>query len=148
MALHHLVAMHLEEIREISEKYGIEKLEIFGSAMTEAFDPARSDVDFIVHYPDGYEFGFFLSRYQDYEDELAAALGRPAQLVMTSALRNASFKTEADKTRMEIYDASSMPVRRERMPMYAPPDIDAIPPHRLYSPLVCAGQIRPVVRRV
>lgn len=104
MALHPLVAEHLNEIREISEKYGIDKLEIFGSAMTEAFDPERSDVDFIVHYPDGYEFGYFLARYQDFEDELSAALGRPAQVCMTSVLKNPYFRQSANITRMTVYD--------------------------------------------
>ncbi|MCO5218894.1 MAG: nucleotidyltransferase domain-containing protein [Thermomicrobiales bacterium] len=100
--MHPLVAEHLE-IQLLSEKYGVEKLEIFGSAMTDEFDPERSDVDFIVHYPVGYDFGYFLSRFQDFEDELAAALGRPAQLVMTSALRNTRFCRDADKTRMTVY---------------------------------------------
>lgn len=104
MALHPLVAAHLEEIRATSEKYGVEKLEVFGSAMTDAFDPLRSDVDFIVHYPEGYEFGIFLSRYQDFEDELSRILQCPAQLVMTSALRNTYFRESAEETRMAVYE--------------------------------------------
>lgn len=114
MAVHPLVAEHLDEIRALSEKYGVEKLEIFGSAMTDAFDPERSDVDFIVHYPKGYEFGHFLSRFQDLEDELAIALDRPAQLVMTSALRNSRFSRNADQTRMIVYVDSANNRQSER----------------------------------
>jgi predicted nucleotidyltransferase len=52
MALHPDVAIHLDEIRAAAERYGVAKLEIFGSANTPRFDPQRSDVDFLVHYPD------------------------------------------------------------------------------------------------
>ena len=100
------MAEHLDEIRAISARYGVEKLEIFGSAMTDAFDPARSDVDFVVHYPTNYEFGFFGARYQDFEDELSAVLGRPAQVCMTSVLRNPCFRQSADRTRRVVYDAT------------------------------------------
>ena len=105
MALHPSVAIHLNDIRAAAERYGIAKLEIFGSAMTPAFDLERSDVDFIVHYPPGYDYGIFLKRLQDFEDELATILGRPAQLVMTSALRKESFRQNADVTRKMIYAA-------------------------------------------
>lgn len=106
MALDALVAEHLEGIRAISEKYGVEKLEVFGSAMTDAFDPERSDVAFIVHYPEGYDYGSFGHRLFDFENELTAELGRPAQVVMTKALRNTYFRECADQTRMVIYGAN------------------------------------------
>lgn len=103
MALHPEVAIHLDEIRAAAERYGVAKLEIFGSANTPRFDPARSDVDFLVHYPPGYDFGYFLSRFLDFEEDLARILGRPAQLVMTSALKKESFRNNANKTRTLIY---------------------------------------------
>lgn len=106
MPLHSSVAQHIPRIRELAEEYGVAKLEIFGSAMTDAFDPERSDVDFIVHYPDGYDFGYFLGRFQDFEADISQTLDRPAQLVMTSALNKDSFRQSADKTRFTIYDAS------------------------------------------
>lgn len=109
MALHPLVAEHLHEIRALSEKYGVEKLEVFGSAMTDEFDPERSDVDFIVHYPDGYNFGDFGSRLFDLEEELAAALRRPAQLVMTSALKNSYFQDESSRTRWPVFPSCTTP---------------------------------------
>lgn len=108
MTLHPSVAIHLDEIRELAAKYGVDKLEIFGSAMTPEFDVERSDVDFIVHYPEGYDFGFFLKHFQDLEANLAEVLGRPAQLVMTNALRKDSFRRNADVTRTTVYDASGL----------------------------------------
>lgn len=106
MAMHPAVEKHLDEIRAAAERYGVEKLEIFGSAMTPEFDVDRSDVDFIVHYPPGYDFGVYLSRYLEFEEELGEILERPVQLVMTSALRRDSFRRNAEATRTPIYATS------------------------------------------
>lgn len=86
--------------------YGVRRLELFGSAATNAFDLERSDIDFIVEYPPGYDFGPWLSRFQEFEESLAELLGRNVDLVMTSALGNPWFNREAAKTRTVIYDAS------------------------------------------
>lgn len=107
MTLHPIVAAHLEEIRSTSEEYGLEALEIFGSAMTDAFDPERSDVDFIVHYPEGYDYGPFGSRLFEFEERLSAILDRPAQVVMTKALRDPLFRACADQTRTVIYGSDA-----------------------------------------
>ena len=106
MAMHPAVEKHLDDIRAAAERYGVEKLEIFGSAMTPEFDPERSDIDFIVHYPPGYDYGVFLKRYLDLEDELKEILERPVQLVMTSALKKESFRRNAGATRTLIYVAT------------------------------------------
>lgn len=106
MAMHPAVEQHLDEIRELAARYGVEKLEIFGSAMTPEFDEERSDVDFIVHYPPGYDFGYFAKRLLDLEKDLSAILGRPAQLVMTKALQRDYFREAADRTRTVVYVAT------------------------------------------
>lgn len=106
--MHPLIEAHLDEIRALCREFGVSRLELFGSAATDAFDPERSDVDFIVHYPDGYDFGPWIGRFQDLEADLAALLGRDVDLVMTSALRNRWFAREAAKTRTVIYDASEV----------------------------------------
>lgn len=103
MAMHPTVEKHLDEIRAAAERYGVEKLEIFGSAMTPEFDPERSDVDFIVHYPPDYDYGYFGKRLFDLEEEISDILGRPAQLVMTSALKKEYFRRNAGATRTIIY---------------------------------------------
>jgi hypothetical protein len=45
-----LIEEHLAEIGLLCREFGVMRLELFGSAATEAFDPARSDIDFIVEY--------------------------------------------------------------------------------------------------
>ena len=103
-----IVAHHLTEIRELACRYGVARLEVFGSSCTSEFDPDRSDIDFLVEYPPDYDYGPWLARIQDLEAELAALLGREVDLVTTTALRNARFRNEAEKTRTVVYDASKV----------------------------------------
>ena len=103
-----LIDEHRSAILALCREYGVDRLEVFGSAATDAFEPGRSDIDFLVSYPPGYDFGPWLARYQDLEADLATLLGIDVDLVMTSALRNRRFAEEAAKTRTVIYDASEV----------------------------------------
>lgn len=107
MEMHPTVEKHLDEIRAAAERYGVEKLEIFGSAMTPEFDEEKSDVDFIVHYPQEYQYGPFGQKLFDLEEELSKILGRTAQLVMTKALNRDYFREAANRTRTTIYDSGT-----------------------------------------
>jgi predicted nucleotidyltransferase len=101
-----VIADHLDEIRALCREYGVARLEVFGSVGTEEFDAGRSDIDFLVAYPERYDYGPWLGRVQDLEAALAGVLGRKADLVMESALKNKWFRREAEKTRRVIYDAA------------------------------------------
>jgi len=102
-----LIADHLAAIRALAREYGVARLEVFGSATTDAFDPARSDIDFIVDYPPGYEFGLWHTRYFELKERLEDLLGRPVDLVMADAPRNPHFIRSMNETRRLLYPASS-----------------------------------------
>jgi predicted nucleotidyltransferase len=106
--VHPLIESHRTAIIELCHAFGVARLEVFGSVMTDAFDPARSDIDFLVAYPPDYDYGPWLGRFQDLEAALAAELGRPVNLVMMSALGNDGFAREAGKTRRVIFDAANL----------------------------------------
>lgn len=103
-----IIEQHKAAIEALAREYGVARLEVFGSVCTPEWDPARSDVDFLVEYPDDYEYGLWLSRFFDLERALTELLGRDVDLVMTSALRNKWFYREAAKTRRVLYDASTV----------------------------------------
>ena len=44
------IDLHHEETARLCRRYGVRRLELFGSAATEKFDPARSDLDFILEF--------------------------------------------------------------------------------------------------
>src|SRR5438094_2429166 len=91
---------------DLCRRFGVRKLELFGSACTDEFDPGRSDLDFIVEFPPEYDFGPWLSRLSQFEQSLARLFGRRVDLIAPSALRNPWFRREADKARVTLYHAS------------------------------------------
>ncbi len=102
-----IVLDNLDAIRSLAEQFEVERLEIFGSIMTEAFDPARSDIDFLVTYPQDYDFGPWLGRVQELEERLSTTVGHPVDLVMASALRRERFRQFAESTRRVLFDATT-----------------------------------------
>ena len=44
------IALHREELRDLCRRFHVRRLEVFGSAARGDFDPARSDLDFLVEF--------------------------------------------------------------------------------------------------
>ena len=103
-----LIERNRDAIADLGRRFGVARLEVFGSVCTPDFDPERSDVDFLVTYPPDSDFGPWLARLQDLEAALTDLLGRKVDVVTASALQNKWFRREADKTRRVIYDASEV----------------------------------------
>jgi predicted nucleotidyltransferase len=100
-----VIAQHLDAIRALCREYGVLRLEAFGSVCTSDFDSGRSDVDFLVEYPEDYEFGHWLKRYFEFKESLEALLGRPVDLVMVGAPRNKYFIRSMNETKELLYAA-------------------------------------------
>jgi predicted nucleotidyltransferase len=98
-----VLAPHLAEIPELCRRYGVARLELFGSAGTDAFDPERSDIDFLIEFDDDPTDLF--RRYFGFKEALEALFGRPVDLVMVGAMRNPYFIESVNKTRRLIYEA-------------------------------------------
>ena len=45
-----LIERHRTRLTELCRRHHVKSLEVFGSAATGAFDPARSDLDFLVDF--------------------------------------------------------------------------------------------------
>ena len=69
-------------LREFGEKWGVAKLELFGS-VARGEDRPDSDVDVLVTFKDGVEVGWDIV---EMERELADVLGRPVDLVPRKAV--------------------------------------------------------------
>jgi predicted nucleotidyltransferase len=92
------------EIEALCRRYGIRKLELFGSAATGAFDPATSDLDFIVDLG-AYEQGVS-HRFLGFADALEALFGRPVDVITEPSNRNPYFRAEVDETRQPVSAAT------------------------------------------
>lgn len=93
---------HREEVAQLCRKYGVRQLEVFGSSTGDAFDPQRSDIDFVVDL-EGNEDLFH--RYFGLNEALERVFGRKVDLVMVGALTNPYFIESVNRTRRLVYAA-------------------------------------------
>ena len=99
-----LIEQNRDSIVRLCEKYGVTRLELFGSAAhSDAFEPGRSDVDFLFtidtlspRLPDRF-FGF--------HEDLEALLGCKVDLVDIGATTNPYFWQVANRSRVLLHAA-------------------------------------------
>ena len=78
---------HREQVAELCQRYGVRRLEIFGSAArSEDFDPGRSDIDFLIDFNEGQIPK--LDRYLGLQDELSELLAHKVELAGRKAILN------------------------------------------------------------
>ncbi len=96
------VERHLPALHELCRRYNVERLELFGSAATGEFDPARSDVDLLVRFGPCGEMGG-LRQYMGFLFDCEAVLGRSVDLVEEEAIGNAVFRQAIQQSRTVVY---------------------------------------------
>ncbi|MGO1590834.1 MAG: nucleotidyltransferase family protein [Ancrocorticia sp.] len=95
--------LDLEAIRRACQQFDVERLRVFGSAVSNRFDPATSDVDFLVDFnPDNDNL---FADFFDLKEELERIVGRSVDLVDASAVRNPYFKASAFGSAQDLYAA-------------------------------------------
>jgi predicted nucleotidyltransferase len=98
----------LEEKRGALEglcrRYGVRRLEAFGSATTGRFDPASSDLDFLLELEPAPP-GEMAERYFGLLEALEALFGRSVDLVMVKAIKNPYFLQGIEGSRALLYAA-------------------------------------------
>ena len=100
-----LVSNNLDKIRAICERFGVARLELFGSAARNDFDPAKSDIDFIVEFID---HGTGISdRYFGLTHALEDLLGRPVDIGFARTLKNPYFIAEIEADRTILYESEN-----------------------------------------
>ena len=97
---------HRRSLAEQCLRFGVRRLEVFGSAGRGDFDPAKSDFDFIVSFADRTP-GTYADRYLDFADALERLLGHKVDLLTERCIRNPYFRREVEAVRQVIYDQPS-----------------------------------------
>lgn len=96
-----LVEQHRQEIAAICRRYGVRKLELFGSAARDDFDPDQSDVDFFFEFDQDQQN--LADRFFGLLEDLERLLGRQVDLVSSQDVRNPYFLELANQHRVSLY---------------------------------------------
>ncbi len=80
-----LIEQHHAELRTLCRRYGVLRLDLFGSAATGAFQSATSDLDFVATFADTDQPGY-ARRYLHFAEALEALFGRPVDLLTERAI--------------------------------------------------------------
>ena len=91
------------EVAALCEKYGVKRLDLFGSAAGEGFDPEASDLDFVVSFEEQDPPNLF-HRYFGLTEDLQDLFRRDVDLVMEGALeKSPRFARNVEKSRVLLY---------------------------------------------
>lgn len=102
--MHRVIEANLDALRELCVRYRVQRLEVFGSAATDAFDPATSDVDLLAEFDLSGE-GSALEQYIGFIKAAEALFGCKVDVVNPNSIRNPYFKQGVEETRKPLYAA-------------------------------------------
>ena len=99
-----LLEQQREKLEALCRRHHVRRLEVFGSAADGTFDPARSDLDFLVEFgPEA--AGRLFHGFFDLKESLEQLFARKVDLVMPSAIRNVYFLKAVNQQRKVRYAA-------------------------------------------
>jgi uncharacterized protein with HEPN domain/predicted nucleotidyltransferase len=94
-----VVDSKLTELRELCRRFGVRRLDLFGSAATGRFEPARSDLDFLVEFAPS-SIG---KRDLQFLDELEKLFGREVDLINEADLQNPYLRRQIEAERRTLF---------------------------------------------
>ncbi len=97
------ITEHLPELTALCREFGVARLEVFGSVMTDKFNPETSDIDFVVEFLPDTDPGPWLSTFQNLNRRLEELFQRDVDLIFLSGIRNPVFKRNIASTRQIVY---------------------------------------------
>src|SRR5947208_9965852 len=100
-----IIEANLPALRALCCRFGVRRLDLFGSAATGKFDPARSDLDFLVEFepmpPSPYA-----KACRGLRDGLEQLFGRPIDLVTEQGLVNPYLRRQIESEKRTLYPPS------------------------------------------
>ena len=100
------LVLRREQIADLCRRYGVSRLEVFGSAVDGTFDAQRSDYDFIARFTSD-PHASLARRFLAFGDALEELLGRKIDLMTDHPIANPYLRAAVDATRTTIHDESS-----------------------------------------
>jgi len=91
-----------QAIAQVCEQYAVRRLDVFGSALRDDFDPVTSDIDLVVEFAPP-QVGKDFDRYFAFKAALESLLTRRIDLVELSAMRSARLRKHVERERVQVY---------------------------------------------
>jgi predicted nucleotidyltransferase len=98
-----LIQQKRSAVAEACRKFGVRRLELFGSAVYGGFDARKSDLDFIANFLPPLHPGV-ADRFFGLAETLEEIFARPVDLLTDSMIRNPVLRDEVNRDRTLIYD--------------------------------------------
>jgi hypothetical protein len=93
-----------EAIAKVCARYGVTRLDAFGSALRDDFKPDESDLDLLVEFAPMEPYAR-VDAYFGIVDELRGLLNRKIDLVMVGAVKNPYIARDIERTKQLVYAA-------------------------------------------
>jgi hypothetical protein len=97
--------LHGEELRDLCRRFHVRRLDVFGSAARDDFDPAKSDLDFLVEFDSHEPDSMSLKTFLRFKEALEGLFGRSVDLVEPGAMRNPYLKADIEASREPVFAA-------------------------------------------
>ena len=101
-----MIDANLPALRVLCRRFGVRRLDLFGSAATGRFDPARSDLDFLVEFEEP-STGGFRGPYFGLLEALETLLQRKVDLLTERSLENPYRRRRILAEKRTLYQAPS-----------------------------------------
>ena len=99
-----IVEAKRSDLIELCTRHHVRRLELFGSAAKDRFDPQTSDLDFLVEFLP-LRLGGYFDAYFGLLEGLQELFDRQVDLVMTGAIKNPYFLKSVNRSRTVLYAA-------------------------------------------
>ena len=99
-----IVDVEATQLAELAHRFGVARLDVFGSGAGKDFDPLHSDLDFVVTFQD-VPPGGIANAYFGLLEGLEHLFERPVDLVTERSIKNPYFLRSVNETRRPIYVA-------------------------------------------
>ena len=92
-----------DAVHELCRRFGVERMDLFGSAVNEGFDPLLSDVDILVCFrPEAREHGY-ADAFLGLHAALETLLERPVDLLSEASLENPHLRAAIMAERKPLF---------------------------------------------
>jgi hypothetical protein len=97
-----IVDKHIDQVAALCRQTGARRLRLFGSAVREDFEPASSDLDFLVEF-DTLAPAKYADSYFALKEGLETLFGRRVDLVTAGSIKNPYFRERVEAESHTVY---------------------------------------------